>query len=366
MGAADEFVGAVAAPAHLAAQLGRGVGHDAVFRIEVGLLPEAAADIADQHAHAFLRPLQHGLRQHVAGRARRLRLHMQDQPAGLLLDLGDGGARLHGGGHQPLADQVERHCVRGFREGLFDLGGVAIAHDRDNVVGRLGPYHRRARLDRFDGIDHRRQHFVADSDRFGRGLRGNARGRHHGGDRLTGKAHDFMGKQPARRHRHRFAAGAHEHRQRRDGADIIGNKVGACIDRLDARHVLCGLDVDRHDLRMGMRRAQHMQPQRTVLGLVVDELPLPGEKSLVLKTLDRLARTETHIAGKNVHQFVLRVSCSTGLERVLADFGLETTNQRGCGRRRPPSFRDTLQGADPESGGHPREIPGSRLRRAPE
>src|SRR3954447_18729304 len=52
---------------------------------------------------------------------------------------------------------------------------------------------------------------------------------------------------------------------------------------------------------MRMRRAQHMQPQRALFRLVVDELPLPGEKSLVFKTLDRLARTETHIAGKNVH-----------------------------------------------------------------
>src|ERR1700716_3018567 len=73
---------------------------------------------------------------------------------------------------------------------------------------------------------------------------------------------------------------------------------------------------------MRMRRAQHMQPQRAIFRLVVDELPLPGEKSLVFKTLDTLARTETHIAGKNIHQFVL-VSCPIG--RVLADFWLETT-----------------------------------------
>src|ERR1700740_83860 len=60
-----------------------------------------------------------------------------------------------------------------------------------------------------------------------------------------------------------------------------------------------------------------MQPQRAVFRLVVDEQPLPGQKSLVFKTLDGLARTETHIAGKNIHQFVLRVSCPIGL--VLAD-----------------------------------------------
>ena len=63
---------------------------------------------------------------------------------------------------------------------------------------------------------------------------------------------------------------------------------------------------------MGMRRAQHMQPQRAVFRLVVDELPLPGEKPLVFETLDGLARAEAHIAGKNVHQLVLRVSFDFG------------------------------------------------------
>src|SRR5438034_7352741 len=72
-----------------------------------------------------------------------------------------------------------------------------------------------------------------------------------------------------------------------------------------------------------MGRAQHMKPQRAFLGLVVDELPLPGEQSLVFQTLDRLARTKTHIAGKNVHQFVLRVFCKVGW--VLAGFWIEAT-----------------------------------------
>src|SRR5207248_5455196 len=57
MGAADELVTAVTAPAHLPLQLEGGIRHHAVFRIKVGLLPEAATDIADQHAHAFLGPL---------------------------------------------------------------------------------------------------------------------------------------------------------------------------------------------------------------------------------------------------------------------------------------------------------------------
>ena len=142
MGAANELVGAVAAPADLLVQFGRGVGDDTVFGIEARLLAEAAADIADQHAHAVLRPLQDGFREQVPGRAGGLRLHVQDQPPGLLLDLGNRRTRLHRGRHQPLADQIERDFMRRVCKRFFDLGRVAVAHGGHDVVGRLGPNHR--------------------------------------------------------------------------------------------------------------------------------------------------------------------------------------------------------------------------------
>src|ERR1700722_12285094 len=81
-----------------------------------------------------------------------------------------------------------------------------------------------------------------------------------------------------------------------------------------------------------------MQPQRAVFRLVVDELPGPGEKSLVFKPFDRLARTETHIAGKNVHSTVLRVSCSLGL--VLAD-------RQGTGQAHIPRHSGARQSLEP-------------------
>ncbi len=338
MGAADEFVGAIAAPAHLAPELDRGIGHHAVFRIEAGLLAEAAADVADQHPDAFLRPLQHGFGEKVAGRARGLRLRVQDQPSGFLVDLGNAAARLHRGRNQPLADEIERDHMGGFGEGRLHRSGVAIAHGGHDIVGRIGPYRRRARLDRRNRIDHRRQHVVFNRDRFRRGLRRDPRTRHHGRDRLTGKAHDFMGQQPARRRRHRLAVGPLENQQRRQGADVVGDQIGAGIDRFHARHRRRGRGVDRHDPGVGMRRAQHVQPQRAVFRLVVDEQPLPGEQPLVFKTLDGLARTKTHIAGKNVHQLVLRVFCSVG--RVLAEkqaAGQPQPAAKNCHRRAQPS-----------------------------
>jgi len=190
--AADELIGAVAAPTYLAAELDRGVCHNAILRIETGLLPKAATDIADQHTNAFLRPLEDSIRQNIAGRARRLRLHMQDQPSGLFLDLGNGAARLHRRGYQPLADQIERYHMRGFGEGGFNRCRIAIAHCRDDIVGRIGPDNRRAGFDCGNRIDDRRQHFIVDDDGFRRGLRCDARCRHHGSDRFASEAHDLM------------------------------------------------------------------------------------------------------------------------------------------------------------------------------
>ncbi|MHC2655725.1 hypothetical protein ACVMHY_008304 [Bradyrhizobium barranii subsp. barranii] len=163
-----------------------------------------------------------------------------------------------------------------------------------HTTGRAGFYG-------LDWIDHRGLHVVFDHDRFGRALRFRTGGSHHRRNRFASVADDLMGEQAARRHRHRLAVGALEDAQGRDGADIVLDEVGAGIDRGDAVHRCGGAGVDRDDLRVGVRRAQHMQPQRALLRLVVDELTLPGEQPLVFQTLDGLARSETQIAGKNVH-----------------------------------------------------------------
>jgi hypothetical protein len=95
-----------------------------------------------------------------------------------------------------------------------------------------------------------------------------------------------------------------------------------------------------------------MEPQRAVVRPVVDELTLPGEQPLVFKTLDGLARSETHIAGKNVHQFVLRVFW----------IGLVLVDLQGAGQ--PQALRHS--GMRPQAQTRNLEIPGSRLRCAPE
>lgn len=191
--------------------------------------------------------------------------------------------------------------MRRLGKSLANLGGIAVSHRADDVVGCLRPHHGRARLHRLDGIDHRRLHVIFDNDRFGRALGVSTRGSHHGGHGLAGVAHDFVRQQAAWRHRHRLAVGALEDAQRRDDADVVLDEVGAGIDRGHTGHRSGGAGVDRDDLRVGVRRAQQVQPQRALFRLVVDELPHPGEQPLIFQTLDGLPRSETQIAGKNVH-----------------------------------------------------------------
>ena len=127
---------------------------------------------------------------------------------------------------------------------FFDLGGVAIAHGGHDVVGRLGPHRGCTGLHRLDGIDHRRQHLVVDFDRLGRRLRQHPRRRHYCRHRLAGIAHDFMRKQPPRRHRHRLAVRPLEDRESGQGADIVLHQIRTGIDSLHPGHIKRGLGVD--------------------------------------------------------------------------------------------------------------------------
>jgi hypothetical protein len=208
-------------------------------------------------------------------------------------------------------------------ENVIDLGCIAVAHGGDDVVGRLRPHHGRAGLCCLHWIDHGGQYFVFDSNCFGRALRQRARTRNNGCDRFAGETHKLVRQEPAWRHRHRRTVRPLEDRERRDRTDLILDKVGAGIDGRDALHCAGGLGVDRFDRRMRMRRAQHIEPQRAVFRLVVDEMSLPGEQPLIFQTLDRLSRAKTQIAGKNIHQF--GPSSFFELDGVLASLRRDTT-----------------------------------------
>ena len=188
----------------------------------------------------------------------------------------------------------------GFRESGFRRSSIAIADSGRDIIRRIGPNHRRTRGDRIGRIDDRWQNFIVDDNCFACGLGIGPRRRKHSGNRLTRETYNLMRQQTARRCLHRRAIGPLENRQGRNGPDIVGHQIGTRIDRCDTVHGLCGAGIDCLDPGVSVRRPQHIEPE-PVLRLVVDEVSLPRNKPLILKTLDGLSRAEAQIGRQNVH-----------------------------------------------------------------
>ena len=112
-----------------------------------------------------------------------------------------------------------------------------------------------------------------------------------------------MCQQPPRRGRHGRTIRPLEQWQGRNGADVVGDEIRAGVNRGDAGHGQCGAGIDCPDLRVSMRGAQHVKPQRILPGLVVDEVSFSCQKPLVFETLDGLTRAEAQIGRQNVHRW---------------------------------------------------------------
>ena len=73
---------------------------------------------------------------------------------------------------------------------------------------------------------------------------------------------------------------------------------------------------------MGVWRAQHVEPERAVFRLVVDEPSLPGEQSLIFQALDGLARRN---ANCREEYYQLCPCLFITLGRVSVDLVRQTT-----------------------------------------
>ena len=162
VGDGQEVLVAVLDPLHRPADPAGGEGHQEVLGVEVGLDPEAAADVGrddpdrarrdGEHprqdgAHR-VRPLGGGPDRHLAGDG----VAVPDHAAGLHRDA---GVALH---VQPLADDPIRAG-----EGGLDVAAL-VDHRRRHVVGGVLVQHGRAGLDGGVGVDHRLKGLVVDLD----------------------------------------------------------------------------------------------------------------------------------------------------------------------------------------------------------
>ena len=83
---------------------------------------------------------------------------------------------------------------------------------------------------------------------------------------------------------------------------IDRDEIRARVDGDDAGHILRRCRVERNELRMRVRRAQHDQPLPVRRHLIVDIAALAGDEALILESRHRLPRAETEIGRQNVHQ----------------------------------------------------------------
>jgi hypothetical protein len=162
-----EFLQPLRAPLHRPAQRARRVRNDDVFRVQAGLHAEAAADIADAHAHLLLDQAGQRGGDAVAHRRGHLAGQRDGEPPAGRVGLGEHDTRLHRGRRQALVDDVQRHHVRRALERRIGRGGVAVLHFRGDVVRRLLAQHRRAGADGLQRVGDRGQVLEVDHHRLG-------------------------------------------------------------------------------------------------------------------------------------------------------------------------------------------------------
>ena len=183
-----EALEAVGGPLHRPAELLRGMQDRHVFGIDRGLHAERAADIADQHMHLVGRDAE-DIDEAGLHAERALAADVHRVAAARLVERGDRGARLHRADDDAAVDQIELGDVRGLRERLRDLRGIAVEIVERDVAGHVVIELRRAGLGGFARLGDGGQGLDIDLDGFGGILRLRQRLGDHDRDRIADEAH---------------------------------------------------------------------------------------------------------------------------------------------------------------------------------
>ena len=299
----DEAVGPLVAPFDRPAELLGGVQDRNRFGVGGGLHAERAADVGGAH----LQPLGRNAEE-IGGALpeaeHALTAGVQEEPIGGGIVGGDGGARLHGGDHDPVVDQGDAGDMGGGGErplDRFDIAGLPVEADVAVVVvqargvGRLG----RQR------VDHHRQRLDLDLDQLG-GVAGGGQALGH--DHRQDLAHmtDPAGRQQRPGWREQGAA-----------VDVLERHLAA------QRAIAGGLEVGRGDHRQHARCCQrrgwieplddavrHLGAEDEGVGLagqadIVGIAPGPGDQRRVLLARHRLADAEPKVG--QVLDYVIHV-----------------------------------------------------------
>ncbi len=288
----EEFLDALGGVPHRPLQRARGEGDDDVLRIDGGLHPESAADVADDDAYALLRNFQNRVGELVAESRRSLAAHEHRQTTARVVVGGERRARLDRAVRDALVDEIERDDVLRALERRRCGGGIAVAGLARDVVGRLGDDHGCACRGRSDDVDHSRERLIVDLHGV-RGVAGFERRRgDHRDDGLADKAHGVDRKRMPRRRRRARAIAALE-------VGRMGNRLDAGVHEIvsgenarDSWHRGRRADVDMRDARVRMGRAHEARVELAGGRQVVGEPPLAAQQRIILDALHRIAAAE--------------------------------------------------------------------------
>jgi hypothetical protein len=202
--------------------------------------------------------------------------------------VGDGAARLHRVGGEPVDHHAMLDDMEGGREGGIGRGLVAGLMHEGEIVRTLVVDRASAGLDRVRERRHGRQHIIVDRDRLGGVLGLVKRLGHHEGDRLADIAHHVARERGLRTGESGRAVAALARRVGLLGAEPHDGRVVAGQRQHHARHVLGGTDVDRADAGMSMGRAQHKGAQQPDLRHVIDIAACAAQQIGILLARNRL------------------------------------------------------------------------------
>src|SRR5947209_11293030 len=110
---AEESFGAIAVPFHRTPDLARRPDADRLFRIDVNLRAETAANVGRDDAELMFRRKTDESRENEPRDMRVLTRRVKDERIRAFLVFADGGARLHGIRYEAVVDEFQlRHVLR--------------------------------------------------------------------------------------------------------------------------------------------------------------------------------------------------------------------------------------------------------------
>ena len=248
----QKLLAAVGGPFDGSLGLHAAVRHGQVFRVHAGFHAEAAAHIANDGTHFFLRQAQ-AVADTVPLGGGHLAREADGEAAGCGVVFVEHGTRLDRQGVEALVGDVEFDDVFGHRKRGVGFCGAAVADFSRNVVVDRITQDWGVGGERIVHIHHHRQLLVVHHD----GLCGVARllqcFGHNRSHRLADEAHTLVRQGAARRVSHVFAVCALEAGRTGDGFDASGCHVGACGHHHHTRHGAGGAGINRADHRVRVR-----------------------------------------------------------------------------------------------------------------